>query len=114
MRRILLLLVLLFTSCSEPNIIQQLKSEARRSDVVWLCDVDTTGSAVRYRSKRMIVTNIAGSQSKVGDLLPASGPAIEPGTKHGEEALVFLSSQSGPLRVSANFILVFHNGRTGV
>jgi len=94
---------------------QQLRSQAKGSDVVWLCDVDTTGTGqrVRYRSKQLIATNTAGSQFKAGELLPVNGPAIEPGHAYGDEALVFLSSRSGPSRVSANFILIFRDGRTG-
>jgi hypothetical protein len=113
MKRIFPLVLLALTSCSEPSMTQQVKTQARQSDSVWLCDVDTTAGAVGYRSKQVVTTNVTGMQFAAGQLLPVSGPSIEPGTRYGDEALVFLSSRSGAPPVAANYILVFHDGKTG-
>jgi len=112
MQRIFVLLVLALISCSEQSIPQQVKAEAKRSDAVWLCDVDTTGSAVRYRSKRILTMKVTAIQFAVGQILPVSGPAIQSGTRYGDEALVFLSARQGTSRVAANFILALHDART--
>jgi len=113
MRALLLILLVVLTSCSEPNVTEQIKSHAKRGDGVWLCDVDTTSGAVRYRAKQMVTTNTVATQFSPGALLPASGPATEPGTRYGDEAFVFLSRRSGSSRVSAQFILILHGGQTG-
>jgi hypothetical protein len=79
---------------------------------VWLCDVETASGTVRYRAKQAIKTNPALTQFAPGQILPVNGPPVEPGHKYGDEALLFFS-QGRNSRLSANFILIVHHGRTG-
>ena len=41
------------------------------------------------------------------------GPAVEPGTRYGDEALVFLSFRSGASSISADFVLILNDGKAG-
>ena len=100
------------TSCSEPTTVQQVQSYTKRSDVIWLCDVDTASATVRFRAKQPLKTNGAIPQFTPGQLLSVSGPPVQPGHQYGDEALVFLSRSRGS-RLSADFILALHDGRTG-
>jgi hypothetical protein len=111
MRLLVLLSLLLLISCSEKSTTEEVRSFALRSDVVWLCDVDTNGTSLRFRAKQLLKQKGAASQSTPGQFLPVRGPGIESGTRYGDEALVFFSH--GPLdsSVSADFILAFHDGK---
>ena len=113
-RAILFLLLALIPSCSDWDTPTEVKNQAAHSDSVVLCSVDVACSSVRFRVEQTIKTNdLAPSQFAEGQILPVSGPRIEQGTSYGDEAMVFLSSRPAGSGVSANFILVLHNGKTG-
>jgi hypothetical protein len=113
MFRILPLFLLLVASCSEQSTLEQVRQQAAHSDVVWLCDADTNGPAVRFRTKQSLMTNATIGKFTSGQFLPVSGPEVESGTRYGEEAVVFFSSHSATSRISTDFILLFHGGKTG-
>ena len=112
MRLLVLLPLLLLVSCSEKSTTEEVRSHALRSDVVWLCDIDTNGASLRFRAKQLLKQSGAAPQATAGQFLSVRGPGIESNTRYGNEALVFLSH--GPLdsRVSADFVLPFHDGKT--
>jgi len=78
-----------------------------------LCDIDVSGSTVRYKAKQPIKTNATSVQFTNGQILPVSGPAIEASTQYGNEAFIFLEGPTPTRPVSAGFILTVHDGVAG-
>ena len=76
-----------------------------------LCDIDTTGPSVRFRGKQLLKTDNAIPQFTPGQLLPPTGPSVQPGHRYGDEALVFFSRSRGS-NLLDNFVLIFHDGKT--
>ncbi|MBA4148556.1 MAG: hypothetical protein H0X66_10620 [Verrucomicrobia bacterium] len=113
MHRLIPLLGLLLASCTDPSLIQQVPSQAARSDAVWLCDIDVSGPTVRYKAKQAIKTNATSVQFTQGQIVPVSGPATEAGTQYGDEAFIFLARPTSTRPVSADFILIVHDGVAG-
>jgi hypothetical protein len=111
MHRLLVTFVtLLFAGCSEPSLVEELPAQAARSDAVWLCDVDASGPKVRYKAKQALKTSASSIQFTNGQVLPVTGPTIQPGTKFGDEAFIFLSRPASSRPVSADFVMHIYDG----
>jgi len=113
MHRIFTFLTLLLAGCSELPSPQQLPLEAARSDSVWLCDVDVSGARVRYKTKEPLKGNASSIPFLRGQILPVSGPPIEPGHKYGDEAIIFLAKPTPRRQVAADLAIIISNGVTG-
>lgn len=86
----------LMTGCGEHVVEQPLSEAAKSSDYLVFTIVDTNSASMRLRFHHMLFSR-SGAAFPIAsnEVIPFSGPQIEPDTIYGDTALVMLATNAG-------------------
>lgn len=110
----MLVIVFVITGCGADIDQAEIERAAKRSPLIYFCEVNDSAPYVRYKVTKIIREEIPGSAKfSEGDYLPIRGPEIESGVEYGDHALIFFTHAMDTGKLSMDMVAIFHDNIAG-